>query len=115
MASVIQRLLLARAALVAVLMALPAGIATVSAQTPPRPPGEVPYINFPPGVATHSRPARENARPPTAPAPKIDELTKRDRELQAIRGEQKKARESETRLRREIETIGNDRRKLNRS
>ena len=95
-------------------MALPAGIATVSAQTP-RPPGEVPFIHFPGSGAQVAPSTRETqAQPPAAPpVPKHDELTKRDRELQAIRGEQKKAREFETRLRREVELIGNDRRKLN--
>ena len=61
---------------------------------------------------SHARDA--GPTPGGAAVPKLDELTRRDRELQAIRGEQKKARESETRLRREIESIGDDRRKLNR-
>jgi septal ring factor EnvC (AmiA/AmiB activator) len=114
MALVDMRLRLVRPALAAALIALPLAVATAQTQTSPRPPGEVPFINFPPALGTP--PARGTAAdtPPTQAAPKVDELSKRDRELQAIRSEQKKAREQETRLRREVETIGEDRRKLNR-
>jgi septal ring factor EnvC (AmiA/AmiB activator) len=42
-----------------------------------------------------------------------DILKAREQELAAIRAEQKRAAESETKLRAEIETLGNDRRKLN--
>jgi septal ring factor EnvC (AmiA/AmiB activator) len=43
------------------------------------------------------------------------EKVKRERDLEAIRAEQKKATETEARLKSEIETIGEDRRKLNRA
>ncbi len=47
------------------------------------------------------------------PNAKIENLQKRDRELEATRAEQKKAAETESALKREIETLGADRRKLN--
>lgn len=43
----------------------------------------------------------------------LDSLRQREQELEAIRNEQKKAAETEAKLRGEIETIGEDRRKLN--
>jgi len=90
---------------------LPPWIVASSAQSPPRPPGEVPFINFPSGPPLNIAPAGETPRAPRE-APKTDTLQQRDRELQAIRGEQKKAREAETGLRREVERMGEERRKL---
>jgi septal ring factor EnvC (AmiA/AmiB activator) len=49
----------------------------------------------------------------TPPADKLDTLKQRDRELQSLHEQQKKSAESEATLKREIETIGADRRKLN--
>jgi septal ring factor EnvC (AmiA/AmiB activator) len=46
-------------------------------------------------------------------ANKLNTLRQRDVELEAIRAQQKQAAETETRLKREIATIGDDRRKLN--
>ena len=93
-------------------------VVTTSAQTPPpRPPGQVPYINFPnAGVPETPVPAAPAAKGSTADkgSPKLDALQQRDKELQTIRSEQKKARERESNLRREIDQIGDDRRKLNR-
>ena len=43
----------------------------------------------------------------------LDALKQRDKELEAVRSEQKRASESEAKLRREIESISTDRRKLN--
>ena len=43
----------------------------------------------------------------------LDDLKQRDQELATIRAEQKKALGNEARLKREIESIGDDRRKLN--
>src|SRR3954453_17111160 len=43
----------------------------------------------------------------------IDSLRQREQELEAIRNEQKKATETEAKLRSEIEAVGEDRRKLN--
>lgn len=44
---------------------------------------------------------------------RLDKLEQRDQELKAIREQQKKAADAEAALKREIETIGADRRKLN--
>ena len=50
---------------------------------------------------------------PAAAQSALDALRQRDQELEAIRSEQKKAAETQTKLRQEIDTIGEDRRKLN--
>jgi septal ring factor EnvC (AmiA/AmiB activator) len=110
------------AALAALLALASPWVVTTSAQTPPRPPGQVPYINFPnAGVPETPIPAPQPAGGPAAKvsptdkgSPKLDALQQRDKELQIIRSEQKKARERESNLRREIDQIGDDRRKLNR-
>jgi murein hydrolase activator len=52
---------------------------------------------------------------PGKPAGNLDALKQRDRELKALRGEQSKSAEAAAALKREIEEIGNDRRKLNRA
>jgi len=52
------------------------------------------------------------AEPGAAPAG-LDTLKEHDRELEALRAEQRKALESEAKLKREIEAIGDDRRKFN--
>ena len=72
-----------------------------AAQTPPRPPGEVPYLNFPPVLVPETPPGDAAAanppldlRPsdPCAPAsPSADALQQRDQELEALRAEQKRA------------------------
>jgi septal ring factor EnvC (AmiA/AmiB activator) len=82
-----------------------------NAETPLRPPGEVPFITFPQAAPSQ----HDTSDAPAAKGrPKLDALQQHDRELQAIRSEQKKARDTETGLRREIERIGDERRKLNR-
>jgi murein hydrolase activator len=48
-----------------------------------------------------------------APPVSLDALKQRDKELEALRAEQKKALENEAQLKREIESIGDDRRKFN--
>ena len=97
-----------RPLIVAAMGLLPVSAVTAGAQTPPRPPAEVPYLNFPQAAPPAGTPA------PAAPAqPGTDTLRQRDQELEALRGEQRKALESEAKLRREIESIGDDRRKLN--
>jgi len=54
------------------------------------------------------------AEPPSAkPTQAIETLKQRDKELEALRDAQQHADEAEAKLRREIETIGADRRKLN--
>jgi septal ring factor EnvC (AmiA/AmiB activator) len=125
-----------RPALVVALGAVP--FAAADAQ--PRAPGEVPYLNFPP-VAIPANPTTEAKNPlpgnpmpgnpvlgPAAkpatdapaerattsalPAP-ADTLKQRDLELTAIRTDQARAAENEARLKRDIASIGDDRRKLN--
>jgi septal ring factor EnvC (AmiA/AmiB activator) len=54
-----------------------------------------------------------DAPPGPAAAPADEALKERARQLDAIQAEQKKAAESEAQLRREIDEIGDDRRKLN--
>src|SRR4029079_15809072 len=100
----------------AVLAALVPPLRTAAnAETPPRPPGEVPFIAFPQPTPTQSDPSDAPSDAPAAEGrPKPDALQQHDRDLQAIRGEQKKARDTETGLKREIERIGDERRKLNR-
>ena len=100
------------------LLALSRGSSRPPRKTPQRPPGQVPLPQF----SEHRRSAGHAARAGTAAtrcagrqsSPKLDALQQRDKELQTIRSEQKKAREREANLRREIERIGDDRRKLNR-
>jgi septal ring factor EnvC (AmiA/AmiB activator) len=108
-----------RPAIVAALGLLPFGVMDASAQTTPRPAGEVPYLFAPaPGVPLNPPAyAAPTAAPAVSPAAKAptgpDDLKQRDQELSTIRAEQKKAQGNETRLKREIESIGDDRRKLN--
>ena len=111
-----QRRGIASGSLIAAALAvLPPWILATSAQTPPRP-GQVPFINLP-----NSAPPTDSTPPQQAPAapaakgsPKLDALNQREKELQILRGEQKKAREAESNLRRQVDQIGDDRRKLNR-
>src|SRR5262249_55471829 len=48
-------------------------------------------------------------------ASKLNALKQRDSELEAARAEQKRAAETEARLKKELEEIGDDRKKLNRA
>jgi murein hydrolase activator len=113
-----------RLALPAIVAACLAGGVAAPAQapsaSPPRPPGEIPYLPFPPGGPLPGMPAiapppalRLGTDTPSAPPTDLDTIKKRDRDLQAIRSEQKKASETQTRLKSEIDAIGDDRRKLN--
>ena len=77
----------------AVLGVLPLGLIAASAQTP---------------RAKTPAPA-ESGRPASG----IDTLKERDKELEALRADQRKASENEAKLKREIEAIGDDRRKFN--
>jgi murein hydrolase activator len=77
---------------IAMLGLLPFGLMAASAQTPP------------------ARPSTEAGRPQPGDA---DALKQREKELEALRAEQRKAQENETRLRREIEALADDRRKFN--
>ena len=63
-------------------------------------------------------PAAAPAEPAAAPAQaqgsdKTDALKQRDEELKALRQQQQKSTEAEAEIKRQIEEIGNDRRKLN--
>jgi septal ring factor EnvC (AmiA/AmiB activator) len=57
-------------------------------------------------------PAFEDEHPPGPPV-SLDSLKQRDRELETLRAEQRKTLEKEAKLKREIELIGDDRRKFN--
>src|SRR4030081_1931856 len=55
-----------------------------------------------------------SAHAPAPPQPEsVDSLKARDRELEALRAEQRRTLENEARLKREIESICDDRRKFN--
>ena len=71
------------------------------------------HAQIPTPAPTEIRP--EAARPPAPPAPPVnrDTLKERDKELEAIRAEHRRTLENEAKLKREIESIGDDRRKLN--
>jgi septal ring factor EnvC (AmiA/AmiB activator) len=56
------------------------------------------------------RPAPGDIRPA---APALDDIQKREKELESLRAEQRRTLENEARLKREIESIGDDRRKFN--
>ncbi len=90
------------AALGAIGAVLSLALASAGAQAPPRPPAEVPYLPFPPVTSV-----------PPAAKPAGETLKMRGEELEAVRAEQKKVIETEAKLRHEIESIGDDRRKLN--
>src|SRR6516165_8575939 len=60
----------------------------------------------------HAPPAAEDNRT-AAPPVSLESLIRRDKELEALRVEQRKTLEKEARLKREIEAIGDDRRKFN--
>src|SRR3984893_13384212 len=51
--------------------------------------------------------------PSAAPPASLDSLKQRDKELEALRTEQRKTLEKEAKLKREIELMGDDRRKFN--
>jgi septal ring factor EnvC (AmiA/AmiB activator) len=81
---------------VTVAMLLPLGLLAAWAQTPP---------------PAAQAPAEDNRL--QAPPAGLEDLKRRDQELEALRAEQRKAVETEARLKREIEAIGDDRRKFN--
>src|SRR5437899_1931668 len=78
-----------RSLMLAVAGVLPLGLLAASAQAPPTP--------------------RQAETPPA----NLDTLKARDQELEALRAEQRRTLENEARLKREIESIGDDRRKFN--
>ena len=68
-------------------------------------------------MAASAQTPRARPAPPTEagrdPPADADTLRQRERELESLRAEQRKAQENEARLRREIETLADDRRKFN--
>src|SRR6266436_988710 len=77
-----------RSLMLAVAGVLPLGLLAASAQPPTPPQAETPPAN-------------------------LDTLKARDQELEALRAERRRTLENEARLKREIESIGDDRRKFN--
>jgi septal ring factor EnvC (AmiA/AmiB activator) len=110
-------------AVMALLGCVPLGYTAAVAQTAPRPPGEIPYlanpVPFTPNSPAATAPLAPAAAVPVAPAAparplsNVDDLKARDQELAVIRAEQRRALGNEAKLKREIESIGDDRRKLN--
>src|SRR6516165_2381800 len=105
---------------------LPLGFGAL-AQNPQRLPGAVPYLNTPPvmvpgNTAVQPSPALPPVPEMSPPAPPVvppttkptgdGAIRQRDQELAAIKADQKRASENETKLRQEIETLGADRREL---
>ena len=85
-----------RPIVLATLGLLPLGLMAASAQTPRARP-----------------PAPADANRPASPPASLDTLKERDEELETLRAEQRKILENEAKLKREIESIGDDRRKFN--
>jgi len=95
---------------------LPFGL-TAAAQTS-RTAGEVPYLARPVPFAPNAPGSSASAPGPSVASPKgrtanVDDLKQRDQELATVRAEQQKSLGNEAKLKREIESIGDDRRKLN--
>ena len=85
-----------RSIVLATLGLLPLGLMAASAQT------------------SRSRPpAPADANRPASPPASLDMLKERDEELEKLRAEQRRILENEAKLKREIESIGDDRRKFN--
>jgi septal ring factor EnvC (AmiA/AmiB activator) len=80
-----------RSLMLAVVGVLPLGLIAASAQAPHAP----------------------SQAPADTPPASLDALKARDQELEALRAEQRRTLENEARLKREIESIGDDRRKFN--
>src|SRR6478672_924374 len=87
---------LLRSIVLATLGLLPLGLMAASAQT---------SRTRPPAPADANRPA--------SPPASLDMLKERDEELEKLRAEQRRILENEAKLKREIESIGDDRRKFN--
>jgi murein hydrolase activator len=100
-------------ALLAALSVLAFGLASAAAQAPARQPGEIPYLPFRTGNPAPAAPTKPAAGPAVTAQENLETLKKDSQNLDAIRTEQKKAIEAEAKLRHEIESIGEDRRRLN--
>jgi septal ring factor EnvC (AmiA/AmiB activator) len=84
-----------RPIVLATLGLLPLGLMAASAQTP-----------------RARQPAPADANRPASPPATLDTLKERDEELEKLRAEQRRILENEAKLKREIESIGDDRRKF---
>src|SRR5262249_11570729 len=96
--------------LAAALVLSPFGLFAVRAQAP------LPQKRIPPAAEEdRSLAPPVNLAPPLdlGPPASLDSLRQRDKELETLRAEQRKTLEKEAKLKREIELIGDDRRKLN--
>ena len=87
---------LLRSIVLATLGLLPLGLMAASAQT-----------------SRTRTPAPADANRPASPPASLDMLKERDEELEKLRAEQRRILENEAKLKREIESIGDDRRKFN--
>jgi murein hydrolase activator len=67
-------------------------------------------LAFGPASPTHAQVERSSG---PIPASSLETLKERDKELESVRAEQKRATETEKKLRAEIDRLGEDRRKLN--
>jgi septal ring factor EnvC (AmiA/AmiB activator) len=85
-----------RPIVLATLGLLPLGLMAASAQT-----------------SRARQPAPADANRPVSPPATLDTLKERDEELEKLRAEQRRILENEAKLKREIESIGDDRRKFN--
>ena len=96
-------------------------VVTTSAQTPPRPPGQVPYL-FPNAGAPEDQRQRRRLRtrplPRTSPLPRVRPSSTRfssaTRNSRSSAANRRRRASRKSNLRREIDQIGDDRRKLNR-
>ena len=87
---------LLRSIVLATLGLLPLGLMAASAQT-----------------SRTRTPAPADANRPASPPASLDMLKERDEQLEKLRAEQRRILENEAKLKREIESIGDDRRKFN--
>src|SRR3954454_11868653 len=85
-----------RSIILATLGLLPLGLMAASAQT-----------------SRTRQPAPADANRPASPPASLDMLKERDEELEKLRAEQRRILENEAKLKREIELLGDDRRKFN--
>ena len=92
----VLRPIVLRPIVLATLGLLPLGLMAASAQSPRARP-----------------PAPADANRPASPPASLDTLKERDEELEKLRAEQRRILENEAKLKREIESIGDDRRKFN--
>ena len=92
----VLRPIVLRPIVLATLGLLPLGLMAASAQSPRARP-----------------PAPADANRPASPPASLDTLKERDEELEKLRAEQRRILENEAKLKHEIESIGDDRRKFN--